>query len=180
MRPIPPARLHRPSPAPLPSDPALLTRWFDGSPVEPGTTLLPPSQRFAPRRLSVRALLRRIPDPTRRAVHFDAGWDPVAVALERRIAALHADFTVVEASARWAELRVVTSVDDDPRVRRLLAEAAGTSITRCERCGEPGRPVRCMPRQRTLCPDHAAEHRFDEAIRVTAERLRAVSGERSA
>ena len=158
-----------PSPTTLP----LASTWFDGSPVGPELQLLPASQRFDPRRLSVRRLLRRMPDTTCRAVHFDAGWDPLALALEHELSLLHPDFTIATASAQWAELRVVTSVDEDPAVRRLLRRAAGKSMERCERCGEPGRPVRCMPRQRTLCADHAAEHRFDEAIRVTVETLRA-------
>ena len=148
--------------------------WFDRSPVEAGLSLVPPSQRFSPTRLSMRRLLRRIPDHTCRAVHFDVGWDPIALELEHEVSQLHPDFTISVAAARRAEMRVVTSVDDDPAVRRLLRHAAEVSITRCERCGQQGRPVRCMPRQRTLCPDHAAEHRFDEAIRVTVEKLRAV------
>lgn len=161
------------APPPSPTSLPLAFTWFDGTPVEPGLQLLPPSQRFEPRRLSVRRLLRRMPGGTDRAVHFDTGWDPVALDVERDLSLLHPDFTISTAAALWAELRIITSVDDDPAVRRLLREAAGASITRCERCGEPGRPVRCMPRQRTLCHDHAAEHRFDEAIRVTVEKLRA-------
>lgn len=155
-----------------PGRPSLVSLWFDGSSVEPGLQLLPPSQRFDPRRLSVRTLLRRMALGTDRLVHFDAGWDPIAREVERSLSAIDPGFTIRSASALWAELRIVTSIDDDPAARRLLREAAGESITRCERCGEPGRPVRCMPRQRTLCPEHAAEHRFDEAIRITVEKLR--------
>ncbi|WP_116996882.1 hypothetical protein [Desertimonas flava] len=162
------------SPVPdRPVPPALTSLWFDGSPVEPGLQLLPPSQRFDPRRASVRFLLRRMALGTDRLVHFDAGWDPIARELVTNLAAIDPAFAITTAAALWAELRVVTSIDDEPGVRRLLREAAGESMTRCERCGEPGRPVRCMPRQRTLCPGHAAEHRFDEAVRVTVEKLRA-------
>ena len=164
----------------LASTSALTSTRFDRSPVDAATLLVPPSQRFDPTRLSMRRLLRRMPDGSVRAVHFDAGWDKIALGVEHELSLLQPDFAITIADARWAELRIVTSVDDEAGVRRILREAAAESMTRCEKCGEPGRPVRCMPRQRTLCLDHAVEHRFDEAVRVTVEQLRAPRHSRSA
>lgn len=88
-------------------------------------------------------ILRRIPDGWGRWISHDAGWYPIVVACDDRLAAIDPDYAVHQIK-EIGVLRYYCAPSSDPSravresFRDIISEAKRASAITCECCGEPG------------------------------------------
>ncbi len=107
---------------------------------------------------AIESILRRIPDNWGRWVSVDAGWYPLVIATDQRLAALDPDYVVQQIKEKFGTLRYhCAPAGDDPDLELLDAfdavtdDAQRASAVTCERCGEPGVLQRTRYWAKTLC-----------------------------
>ncbi|MCB0927115.1 MAG: hypothetical protein KDB70_04150 [Mycobacterium sp.] len=88
------------------------------------------------------AIMSRIPDGWGRWIGCRAGWYPILVELDRKLAAIDPAHEVRQCKQKFGSLRYYfdTELGDDVRaqMRALVAAAEELSTTTCEFCGAPG------------------------------------------
>lgn len=93
------------------------------------------------RRDALVAMLLRIPDNWGRWISCDAGWYPIIVELDSRLAAVDPDYELRQVKEKFGGLRYYFRASD-PKLSndmRALVDAAETRCeTTCETCGQPG------------------------------------------
>jgi hypothetical protein len=105
-------------------------------------------------------ILRRIPDGWGRWISHDAGWYPIVVALDERLATVDADYVVHQVKEKFGTLRYHCAPSSDPSpavwetFHDITSEAEHASAVTCERCGEPG-SLHQNYLVKTLCPSCA-------------------------
>jgi hypothetical protein len=101
-------------------------------------------------------ILRRIPDGWGRWIGCGAGWYPLIVALDERLAEIAPDYELHQVKEKFGGLRYYFGAQDadeaivasmDERVR----EAEQQASTTCEQCGAPGRISSRAGWYKTLC-----------------------------
>lgn len=111
-----------------------------------------------PHTVSLETILRRIPDGWGRWISVDAGWYPLVIATDQKIAELDATYVVQQIKEKFGTLRYhCTPSGDDPDPELLDAfdeitdAAERASAITCERCGQPGIVQRTRYWAKTLC-----------------------------
>lgn len=94
---------------------------------------------------AIEAILRRIPDGWGRWLSVDAGWYPLVVATDARLARLDPHYRVHQIKEKFGTLRYYfqpSSDEPDPDVLdamdAITDDAEHASVITCERCGLPG------------------------------------------
>ncbi|OBI39699.1 hypothetical protein [Mycobacterium colombiense] len=107
---------------------------------------------------AIEAILRRVPDGWGRWLSVDAGWYPLVIATDRRLAEIDPGYVVHQIKEKFGTLRYYCAAgSDDPRREVLDAldavteEAERFSALTCERCGDPGILRRTRYWAKTLC-----------------------------
>jgi hypothetical protein len=107
---------------------------------------------------AIETILRRIPDGWGRWISVDAGWYPLVIATNQRLAEIDADYVVQQIKEKFGTLRYYcTPSGDDPTQELLDAfdaitdDAQRASAITCERCGEPGTLQKTRNWAKTLC-----------------------------
>ncbi|OPX11786.1 hypothetical protein [Mycobacterium sp. AT1] len=107
---------------------------------------------------AIESILRRIPDNWGRWVSLDAGWYPLVIATDARLAALDPTYRVHQIKEKFGTLRYYYwpgSGDASPELLdamdAITDDAQRTSAMTCERCGEPGVLQRTRYWAKTLC-----------------------------
>lgn len=108
----------------------------------------------------LRAIMGRIPDGWGRWISCRAGWYPLIVALDRRLAALDPNYVVLQCKEKFGRLRYYVR-SERPEVRsafdELIRAAESRSVQTCELCGAAGcLHVSEVGWLRTACPSCAA------------------------
>ena len=133
-----------------------------------------------PHAAALETILRRIPDGWGRWISIDAGWYPLVVATDRRLAELDPDYVVQQIKEKFGTLRYYCATSaEDPAPEMLDAfdaitdDAERASALTCERCGETGVLQRTRDWVKTLCsacgdilgyrrPVRRSEHQADQ------------------
>jgi hypothetical protein len=112
---------------------------------------------------AIETILRRIPDGWGRWLSVDAGWYPLVIATDSRLAELDAGYIVHQIKEKFGTLRYYYWPSSDTASLEVLAamdaitdEAERESAATCERCGQPG--ILRQTRQiwvKTLCDNCA-------------------------
>jgi hypothetical protein len=104
---------------------------------------------------ALETILRRIPDGWGRWISHDAGWYPIAVAVDQRLSTIDPEYVVHQIKEKYGTLRYYCAPSaEEPSAavldafRAITGEAERASAITCERCGEPGV---LLPGQNTLC-----------------------------
>jgi hypothetical protein len=104
------------------------------------------------------AILGRIPERWGRWIDHDAGWYPLVVSVDERLAAIDPDYVVHQIKEKYGTLRYYCSPGgDEPATQRrvvfdsVIAAAERASATTCERCGQPGVLRHSTNLVKTLC-----------------------------
>jgi hypothetical protein len=112
-----------------------------------------------PHAAAIETILRRIPDGWGRWISVDAGWYPLVIATDHRLAEIDANYVVHQIKEKFGTLRYYCApTGDDPNPELLDAfdaitdDAERASAITCERCGEPGVLQRTRYWAKTLCP----------------------------
>ncbi|GLP76373.1 hypothetical protein TUM20983_34830 [Mycobacterium antarcticum] len=107
---------------------------------------------------AIETILRRIPDNWGRWLSVDAGWYPLVIATDARLAALDPVYRVHQIKEKFGTLRYYywpSSDDASPELLDALDaitdDAERASAITCERCGEPGVLQRTRYWAKTLC-----------------------------
>lgn len=107
---------------------------------------------------AIETILRRIPDGWGRWISVDAGWYPLVIATDARLAALDPAHQVHQIKEKFGTLRYYYWPSSDDASPELLDamdavtdEAERASAVICERCGEPGVLQRTRYWAKTLC-----------------------------
>jgi hypothetical protein len=93
---------------------------------------------------ALETILRRIPDGWGRWIRHDAGWYPIVVGCDQRLAAIDPDYVVHQVKEKFGTLRYYCTPSGDPTTEMsdtfddITTEAARVSAITCERCGQPG------------------------------------------
>ena len=113
---------------------------------------------------AIDTILRRIPDGWGRWLSVDAGWYPLVIDTDARLAHLDPDYVVHQIKEKFGTLRYywATSSDDpSPELSDALYavtdDAERISAITCERCGEPGVLQDTRYWVKTLCASCADE-----------------------
>jgi hypothetical protein len=89
---------------------------------------------------ALEAMLRRIPDGWGRRMGCDRGWYPLIVELDRGLAELDPNYTLLQVKEKWGALRLY--FEGAPEVvgamQALVDRASEASKGICELCGGPG------------------------------------------
>ena len=111
-----------------------------------------------PHAAAIETILRRIPDGWGRWISVDAGWYPLVIATDQRLAEIDATYVVQQIKEKFGTLRYYyTPSRGDPTPELLDAfdaitdDAERTSAITCERCGESGLLQRTQTWAKTLC-----------------------------
>ena len=111
-----------------------------------------------PHAAAIEMILRRIPDCWGRWISVDAGWDPLVIATDQRLAEIDAQYVVHQIKEKFGTLRYYCAPSaEDPAPELLDAFDAITdyaeraSALTCERCGETGVLQRTRDWAKTLC-----------------------------
>jgi hypothetical protein len=106
----------------------------------------------------IETILRRIPDGWGRWISVDAGWYPLVIATDKRLAELDADYVVHQIKEKFGTLRYYywpSSEDASPELLdamdAIAEDAERTSAITCERCGQPGVLQRTQYWAKALC-----------------------------
>ncbi|MBJ7337150.1 hypothetical protein [Mycolicibacterium sp.] len=107
---------------------------------------------------AIETILRRIPDGWGRWISVDAGWYPLVIATDARLAALDPAHRVHQIKEKFGTLRYYywpSSEDASPELLdamdAITDDAQRASAITCERCGEPGVLQRTRYWAKTLC-----------------------------
>lgn len=107
---------------------------------------------------AIETILRRVPDGWGRWISVDAGWYPLVIATDRRLAELDADYVVHQIKEKFGTLRYYywpSSEDASPELLdamdAIIDDAERASAITCERCGRPGVLQRTRYWAKTLC-----------------------------
>ena len=107
---------------------------------------------------AIEIILRRIPDGWGRWISVDAGWYPLVIATDHRLAQLDPHYVVQQIKEKFGTLRYYCApAGDEPSPELLDAfdaitdDAERASAVTCERCGEPGILQRTKYWAKTLC-----------------------------
>ncbi len=107
---------------------------------------------------AIETILRRIPDGWGRWISVDAGWYPLVIATDQRLAALDAAYRVHQIKEKFGTLRYYywpSSDDVSPELLdamdAITDDAQRASAVICERCGVPGVLQRTRYWAKTLC-----------------------------
>lgn len=107
---------------------------------------------------AIETVLRRIPNGWGRWLSVDAGWYPLVIATDRRLADIDPDYVVEQIKEKFGTLRYYCAASsDNPSPERLDAldaiveDAQRVSAITCERCGESGLLRRTRYWAKTLC-----------------------------
>lgn len=107
---------------------------------------------------AIKTILLRIPDGWGRWISVDAGWYPLVIATDQRLAELDPDYVVQQIKEKFGTLRYYCAPSgDDPGPELLDAldaitdDAERVSAMTCERCGEAGVLQRTRYWAKTLC-----------------------------
>lgn len=107
---------------------------------------------------AIETILRRIPDGWGRWISVDAGWYPLVVATDHRLAELDPDYVVHQIKEKFGTLRYYywpSSEDASPELLdvmdAIIDDAQRASAITCERCGEAGMLQRTRYWAKTLC-----------------------------
>lgn len=109
---------------------------------------------------SLERILRRIPDGWGRWISLDAGWYPIVVALDERLAGIDPDYVVHQVKEKFGTLRYHCTPSTSDRAqweafKAVIAKAERASAIACERCGQPGFIHQSPLRIKTLCAECA-------------------------
>jgi hypothetical protein len=111
-----------------------------------------------PHAAAIETILRRIPDGWGRWISVDAGWYPLVIATDQRLAHLDPDYVVQQIKEKFGTLRYYCAPSSgDPSLELLDAldaitdDAERASAITCERCGKPGVLQRTRYWAKTLC-----------------------------
>ena len=102
-------------------------------------------------------ILRRIPDGWGRWISHDAGWYPIVVTCDERLAAIDPDYVVHQVKEKFGNLRYYGAPSGDLSTELrdafcdIIGEAERISAITCERCGEPGLLHETNHLVKTLC-----------------------------
>jgi hypothetical protein len=107
---------------------------------------------------AIETILCRIPDGWGRWISVDAGWYPLVIATDQRLAELDAHYVVQQIKEKFGTLRYYcapSSEDPSPELLDALDaitdDAERASAITCERCGQPGVLQRTRYWAKTLC-----------------------------
>lgn len=110
---------------------------------------------FAP---ALETILCRIPDGWGRWISHDAGWYPIVVALDQRLAAIDPEYVVHQIKEKFGNLRYYCAPSAKEPSRAVLdafgaiiGDAERASAITCERCSEPGVLHETRYLVKTLC-----------------------------
>jgi hypothetical protein len=107
-------------------------------------------------------IMRRIPDGWGRWISHEAGWYPIVVGCDERLAAIDLDYIVHQVKEKFGTLRYycAPSCELSPKLgetfRNIIGDAERASAITCERCGEPGILHETRYLVKTLCASCAA------------------------
>lgn len=111
-----------------------------------------------PHAAALERILRRIPNRWGRGIHVDAGWYPLIVDTDTRLAALEPEYVVHQVKEKYATLRYYcqpSSAIPSPVLLdvfdAITDEAERISAITCELCGEPGALHQTQHQVKTLC-----------------------------
>jgi hypothetical protein len=111
-----------------------------------------------PHATALETILRRIPDGWGRWINLDAGWYPLVIATDQRLAEIDAQYVVHQIKEKFGTLRYYCASSNDDLGSELLDafdvitdDAERASAITCERCGEPGVLHRTRYWAKTLC-----------------------------
>jgi len=111
-------------------------------------------------------ILDRIPTGWGRWIDVDAGWYPLIVATDARLAAVDPGYVVHQIKEKFGTLRYYC-VPSEERVSELsdafeaiIDDAERRSALTCERCGQPGSLHERQSWMKTLCTTCAAAPGF--------------------
>lgn len=131
---------------------------------------LPPDA--GPYAAAIETILRRIPDGWGRWISVDAGWYPLVIATDHRLAEIDTDYVVHQVKEKFGTLRYYcapSSDDASPEILDALDaitdDAERTSAITCERCGEPGVLQRTRHWVKTLCTSCAGTLGYAACVR---------------
>jgi hypothetical protein len=106
----------------------------------------------------IETILRRIPDGWGRWISVDAGWYPLVIATDHRLAEIDPDYVVQQIKEKFGTLRYYCTPGSEDASAELLdsldaitEDAQRASAITCERCGEPGILQRTRYWAKTLC-----------------------------
>lgn len=104
-------------------------------------------------------ILRRIPDGWGRWLSHDAGWYPIVVTVDERLAAIDPDYVMQQVKEKFGTLRYYCAPSDSgadlhDAFDDITTDAERASAVTCERCGQPGSLHRSYL-VKTLCPSCA-------------------------
>lgn len=114
----------------------------------------PDAGPYAP---ALERILRRIPDGWGRWISHDAGWYPIVVACDERLAKIDPNYIVHQVKEKFGALRYYCTPSGEPSselwetFENITSEAEHASASTCERCGEPGVLHRGNHLVKTLC-----------------------------
>ena len=107
---------------------------------------------------AIETILRRIPDGWGRWISVDAGWYPLVIATDQRLAEIDANYVVQQIKEKFGTLRYYCAPSgEDPSpelfdaLDAITDDAERASAITCERCGEPGVLQRTRYWAKTLC-----------------------------
>ncbi|GLP78623.1 hypothetical protein [Mycobacterium antarcticum] len=107
---------------------------------------------------AIETILRRIPDNWGRWISVDAGWYPLVIATDARLATLDPAYRVHQIKEKFGTLRYYYWPSSDDASPELLDamdaitdDAQRASAITCERCGQPGILQRTRYWAKTLC-----------------------------
>lgn len=130
---------------------------LDIDPQKPRNALhVPPDA--GPYASAIETILRRIPDRWGRWLSVGAGWYPLVVSTDARLAELDTDYVVHQIKEKFGTLRYYCALSvEDPNPELLDAvdaitdDAERISAITCERCGQPAVLQRTRHWAKTLC-----------------------------
>jgi hypothetical protein len=114
----------------------------------------PDAGPYAP---ALERILRRIPDGWGRWISHDAGWYPIVVTLDERLAAIDPDYIVHQVKEKFGTLCYYCEPSGQPSpalwktFENITREAERASAVTCERCGDAGVLRRGRYLLKTLC-----------------------------
>lgn len=94
---------------------------------------------------ALQRILRRIPDRWGRWIGHDAGWYPIVVRCDERLAAIDPDYVVHQVKEKFGTPRYYCAPPPGASGNRcarclddITSDAERASAVTCERCGQPG------------------------------------------